>query len=370
MSDPAVPLHCIIPPHMLRTIAERGDPAQRASALRTLTMSERLRGRRETLGGWSLAAPAGTKRRSVFDARGLFELPGRLVRDEGSPQTRDPAVDEAYDGAGATYDLYRDVYERSSIDGRGMRLDATVHFGVEYNNAFWNGSQMVYGDGDGRLFGRFTAAVEVIGHELTHGVIQHEAAFEYRDQPGALNESFADVFGSLVKQRVRGQTVKEADWLIGRGLFTRSVGGKAIRSLAAPGTAYDDDVLGRDPQPAHMNGYVRGDDDNGHVHINSGIPNHAFYLAAMAIGGHAWERTGTIWYLALRDALRRRADFARAAAATIEVAGRLYGSAGREAHAVRDAWEAVGVAATTRIPRAEAATALPAVPGRSPARSD
>ena len=344
MTSPTSPLHCIVPPHILRAIAERGDPDQRASALRTLSLSERLRGRRETLGAWVIATPPGGKRRTVYDARGRYELPGLLVRGEGGQAGRDHAVDEAYDGAGATYDLFRDIYDRNSLDDRGMRLDATVHYGADYNNAFWNGSQMVYGDGDGRLFGRFTAAVEVIGHELVHGIIQHEAAFEYRDQPGALNESFADVFGSLVKQRSLGQTVKEADWLIGKGLFTRAVKGKAIRSLAAPGTAYDDDVLGRDPQPSHMRGYIDGDDDNGNVHVNSGIPNHAFYLAAMTLGGHAWERAGLIWYVALRDHLRRTSSFARAAAVTVDVAARLFGDGGREQRAVLDAWKAVGIA--------------------------
>jgi Zn-dependent metalloprotease len=358
MTTRTFPLHCIVPPHILRAIAERGDPEQRASALRTLSVSERLRGRRETLGGWELAAPAGGKRRSVYDAQGRYGLPGRLVRDEGGPAGRDHAVNEAYEGAGTTYDLFRDVYGRQSLDDRGMRLDATVHYGADYDNAFWNGSQMVYGDGDGVLFGRFTSALEVIGHELTHGVIQHEAAFEYRDQPGALNESFADVFGSLVKQRALGQTVKEADWLIGKGLFTRAVKGKAIRSLAAPGTAYDDDVLGRDPQPSHMRGYVDGDDDNGNVHVNSGIPNHAFYLAAMVIGGRAWERAGEIWYVALRDHLRRAANFARAATATIEVAERLHGSGSREHRAVRDAWGQVGVEPRAPSPRPHAAGAL------------
>src|SRR5436190_15233875 len=132
MPKPTLPLHCIVPPHILRAIAERGDPGQRAAALRTLAMSERLRGRRETIAGWNAAAPAGAGRRTVFDARGLFDLPGRLVRGEGDAATRDPAIDEAYDGAGATYDLYHDAYERSSIDGRGMRLDATVHYGADY----------------------------------------------------------------------------------------------------------------------------------------------------------------------------------------------------------------------------------------------
>ncbi|MDQ2979781.1 MAG: M4 family metallopeptidase, partial [Acidobacteriota bacterium] len=253
------------------------------------------------------------------------------------------AVDEAYDGAGATYDLYRETYGRNSIDDRGMRLDSSVHYGSGYDNAFWNGSQMVYGDGDGKLFHRFTLCVDVVGHELTHGVTAHEANLEYHDQPGALNESISDVFGSLVKQRARGQTAQQADWLIGEGLFTSAVSGVSLRSMKAPGTAYDDPVLGRDPQPGHMRDYVETYEDDGGVHINSGIPNRAFYLAAVAIGGNAWEKAGKIWYVALRDHLRRSSTFADAASLSARVAADLYGADGGEARAVREAWKAVGV---------------------------
>ncbi len=200
------------------------------------------------------------------------------MRIEGAPASGDAAVDEAYDGLGATFDLYWDVYERNSIDDEGLPLDATVHYGTDYDNAFWNGQRMVFGDGDGDLFNRFTIAVDVIGHELTHGVTEDEAQLAYFFQPGALNESNSDVFGSLVKQKLLHQTVEEADWLIGAGLFTSNVQGVALRSMKAPGTAYDDPVLGKDPQPAHMRDYVRTYQDNGGVHINSGIPNHAFYL--------------------------------------------------------------------------------------------
>lgn len=269
----------------------------------------------------------------------------------------DPSVNEAYDGAGATYDLYRDVYARNSIDDRGMRLDSTVHYGRGYDNAFWDGTQMVYGDGDGRLFGPFTACLEVIGHELGHGVIQHEAGLEYRGQSGALNESFADVFGSLVRQRTLGQTVEEADWLIGKGLFTKSVHGEGLRSLKAPGTAYDDPVLGRDPQPAHMSGFVRSDEDNGGVHVNSGIPNHAFYRAALEIGGRAWERAGWIWYVALRDHLRHDASFRAAAAATLRAGRDLFGEGSDEVRAVRSGWATVGVEPLERPARRERAAA-------------
>src|SRR5258705_701935 len=155
---------------------------------------------------------------------------------------------------------------------------------------------MLYGDGDGRIFNRFTKVLDVIGHELTHGVTQYTAALDYHDQSGALNEHFSDVFGILVKQYSLKQTAKKADWLIGAGIFTQRVHGAAIRSMKAPGTAYDDPTLGRDPQPAHMKNYVKSHDDSGGVHVNSGIPNHVFYLVATALGGNAWEVAGKIWY--------------------------------------------------------------------------
>ncbi|MGB8702967.1 MAG: M4 family metallopeptidase [Thermosynechococcaceae cyanobacterium] len=337
------PICCILPPHMLDHVIRQGDDDHRAWALATLRASEQFRGRREVVGAVSFAAPAGEKRRTIYDAQTATNLPGRLVRGEGDPPSTDVAVNEAYDGAGATYDLYHDVFERNSIDDRGLRLDSTVHYDRQYDNAFWNGDQMVYGDGDGRLFNRFTISIDVIGHELTHGVTQYEAGLIYQDQPGALNESFSDVFGSLVKQRSLNQTADQADWLIGAGLLAPGVQGVALRSMKAPGTAYDDRVLGKDPQPAHLKDYYPGRDDNGGVHINSGIPNHAFYLAATEIGGYAWDKTGKIWYLALRDRLRSRAGFKRAAHATLRAAGELYGENSHEQTAVRNAWQAVGV---------------------------
>ncbi|NJN87063.1 MAG: M4 family metallopeptidase, partial [Leptolyngbyaceae cyanobacterium SL_7_1] len=243
----------------------------------------------------------------------------------------------------ATYDLFHEIFERNSIDDRGLRLDATVHYDVRYENAFWDGDQMIYGDGDGRLFNRFTLAIDVIAHELTHGIIQYEAGLIYHGESGALNESFCDVFGSLVKQRSLNQTVDQADWLIGEGILSKDAQGVAFRSLKAPGTAYNDPVLGRDIQPAHYAKLYRGTADDGGVHINSGIPNHAFYLAAMAMGGYAWEKAGQIWYLALTNGLRPRANFRQAAKATISIAAQVYGHDSQEQQAVRSAWQQVGV---------------------------
>ena len=223
-----------------------------------------------------------------------------------------------------------------------MHLDATVHYGRNYDNAFWNGRQMVFGDGDGELFNRFTISLDVIGHELTHGVTGDEANLVYLGQAGALNESISDVFGSLVKQYALGQTVAQADWLIGAGLFTPRVNGVALRSMKAPGTAFDDPVLGRDSQPATMSGYVHTTMDNGGVHTNSGIPNHAFYLSAMALGGRAWEKAGRIWYETLRDRrVRQTSTFRQFAVLTVQNAAQLFGP--HERQAVAAAWKEVGI---------------------------
>ncbi|HEV8360834.1 MAG TPA: M4 family metallopeptidase [Candidatus Thermoplasmatota archaeon] len=341
------PLQCILPPHILKHIALRGNARQRAWALETLSVSERMRGQRETFAHFTprgAGAAAGQLQRNVYTASNGSILPGTIARREGQGPTGDAATDEAFDGAGATYELYYKQYERSSFDDRGAPINSTVHYGAEYNNAFWNGQQMVYGDGDGELFQRFTIALDVIGHELTHAVTQYEANLVYHGQSGALNESFSDVFGVLVKQFRLGQTADQADWLIGAGLFTDAVQGTALRSMKAPGTAYNDDVLGKDPQPAHMKDYVQTPDDNGGVHINSGIPNRAFYLAAAEIGGQAWERAGKIWYVALRDRLRRNASFQDCANITASVAAELYGQGSKEHTAVVKAWTTVGLA--------------------------
>jgi Zn-dependent metalloprotease len=330
---------------MLKSIFENGDAEQRARAWSTLTESEQARGQRRIL--FPLAAlaatPAGIKRRTIYDARNGYDLPGWLIRGEGSPKGKDKAANEAYDGSGITYDFFAKIFARNSIDDRGLRLDSTVHYGVSYDNAFWNGKQMVYGDGDGRIFRSFTRAVDVIAHELSHGVTQHEANLNYRDQPGALNESFSDVFGVLVKQYQRQETAEEASWLVGEELFAKGVNAQGIRSMKEPGSAYDDPLLGKDPQPGHMRDYVLTTDDNGGVHINSGIPNRAFCECALRLGGFAWEKAGRIWYKALTEKLRPNSRFQDAMNMTVSSAGELYGLNSKEQKAVREAWSAVGV---------------------------
>ena len=343
------PTCSIVPPYLLARLA--ADPSRAtaaAAARRTLTAIGNVEAAR-SVPHLVPSRPAGTAfapslRRSISDALGLEELPGTAVRSEGQPATGDPAVDETYDGLGATYRLFSDAYGRSSLDGAGRALDATVHYGHNYDNAFWDGSRMVLGDGDGEVFQRFSKSLTVIGHELTHGLIQYTARLTYRDQAGALNESVADVFGVLVEQKLLGQDAGRASWLVGEGLFTAQVGGQALRWLKAPGTAYDDDVLGKDPQPDSMDGYVSTTADNGGVHINSGIPNRAFYLVAAALGGYAWERAGQIWY----DTITERnfpadATFAVFGAATLTAAEKRYGAGSEETSAVQAAWKEVNV---------------------------
>jgi Zn-dependent metalloprotease len=337
----------IVPPHILEQVAARSDdPALREIARRTAVLSTAHRTERRVTADVS---PDPTEdfvaNRTIKDAKNLEELPGRTVRAEGGAATGDAAADQAYDWLGVTFDFFEAAYRRNSIDGAGLPMISTVHYGRNYDNAFWNGEQMVYGDGDGVLFTAFTGPLDVTGHELTHGITQHTANLEYYGQSGALNESMSDVFGALVKQYHLLQTADQADWLIGAGLLAPGINGVALRSMKEPGTAYNDPTLGKDPQPGHMNNYVETYRDNGGVHINSGIPNRAFYLAATAIGGHAWERAGRIWYDTLTGGgLTETIEFKAFAAATVETASRLYGPAGTETDAVKNAWTGVGVA--------------------------
>jgi Zn-dependent metalloprotease len=347
----------IVPPHVLVQVIEEGSPETRASAVRTLAISERVRERRavtrrlvqhEPQLATALLLPQVGARRTVDDVHNgsQGDLPGKKVRGEGDPPVADVAVNQAYDGAGTTFDFYQSVFNRDSVDGQGLDLVSSVHFETSYDNAFWDGAQMVYGDGDGQMFkrGGFTECLDVMAHELTHGVTQFTAGLRYRVQSGALNESFSDVFGSLVKQHSLGQTADQADWLIGEGIMGPQLPGPALRSLKSPGTAFQ-----FDNQPAHMDHYVQLPDDgdphhdHGGVHVNSGIPNHAFFLAATALGGNAWEKAGTIWYTTLTTRLNENSDFQAAADATVDVSGKLYGAGGAEEQAIRAAWEQVGI---------------------------
>ena len=348
----------VVPPYLLQRLASA--PTERSARLdtapsvasRTLELDDEMRRRRdvtrESLSpSASRGAVAGRLVRTVADAKNTQTLPGDVVRREGDPAVGDAAADESYDGLGLTYALFDEVYGWASLDGKGLPLDATVHYGEQYDNAFWDGDRMVFGDGDGEVFTRFTVSLSVDAHELAHGFTQYTSQLEYSGQSGALNESISDVFGVLAEQRSRGENAENASWLVGEGLFLPDVQGSALRSMLAPGTAYDDDVLGKDPQPADMAGYVDTTEDNGGVHINSGIPNRAFAEAAVALGGPAWDRLGQVWFDTLTSGnVTPTADFAAFAAATVAAAITRYGSGSDVHRAVLGGWTTVGVEQT------------------------
>jgi hypothetical protein len=335
-----------VPPYLLQRIALRaGTRHASASGRDTLQVDDRLRARRESPPGQMAAPPLpGTKTRVVNTANNTEVLPGEVARSDGDPPVGDLAVDEAFDSSGQVWDLFDSQFGRQSIDGRGGTVSITVHYGRDYDNAFWDGIQLVFGDGDGQIFERFTKPMDVMAHEFTHGVTQFTAGLAYQDQPGALNESISDVFSAMAKQRVLGQTAADADWLIAAGLFMPGINAKALRSMREPGTAYDDPQIGKDLQVGSMADYVETEADSGGVHINSGIPNRAFALAALEIGGYSWEKAGQVWYDTLVNGqLSAQSSFESFALATVTSARRLFMNDPSVAEKIQAAWLEVGV---------------------------
>ena len=347
------PIQCIVPPYMVERLARSPDERLREWALVHLARAAAIRAVRsfaqQMPAMMVTASPTGGKHRLVYDARKKDVLPGKLVRSEGEAKTADTAVTEAYDYSGDTFDFFFEVFGRNSLDDAGMSLISSVHVGEAdgrdryqpMNNAFWDGSQMAYGDGDGTVFQCFTRSLDVVGHELTHGVQSFSSNLLYRGQSGALNEHFSDVFGILVRQWRRKESATEASWLIGKEVLVPATTRRGIRDMEHPGTAYrDDSALGTDPQPAHMKNLYTGPADSGGVHINSGIPNRAFVLVAQALGGPAWETAGTIWYEAMMQ-LSRTSQFADLATITAQIAGDRFDAATKKA--VKAAWKKVGL---------------------------
>ncbi|HAB73434.1 MULTISPECIES: M4 family metallopeptidase [Pantoea] len=334
--------YSVIPPYILRNIVTHGSSHQQDYARRTLMHVQHLMAENWQKPVAQQTATGGHVEREIYDAKNTQNLPGELLRSEGQPDTGDVAAREAWDYLGVTYDFFWQTYQRNSLDNQGLKLLGTVHYGKAYQNAFWNGQQMVFGDGDGEIFNRFTIAIDVVAHELAHGVTETEAGLIYFEQAGALNESLSDVFGSLVKQFHLKQSADQADWIIGEGLLASGINGRGLRSMAEPGTAYDDPMLGKDPQPAHMDHYIKTREDNGGVHLNSGIPNRAFYLAAKALGGYAWEQAGQAWYDTVCDkSLPQDADFSTFAQLTIQHGERRFNRS--VAQSIEQAWKEVGV---------------------------
>ncbi|ADV51226.1 Bacillolysin [Cellulophaga algicola DSM 14237] len=288
----------IVPEHILAALAKRGSK----NCKKTLNDTRRILEKRNTLlnGLLQQKLATGEGDRKIYDCENKFEQRVTLSISEGDALTDDATANSAYDTSGFVRAYFKDTFNLNSVNGEGMDLVSNVHYGENYNNAFWDGDEMTYGDGDQVDFKDFASAIDVVAHELTHGITQFMANLEYEGQPGALNEHFSDVFGTIIKQKYLDQSLEEADWLIGNTIVTETFPGVALRSMKAPGTANDFDT-----QPDHMDWYYAGPEDHQGVHINSGIPNKAFYLCCLEIG---IDNCALLWFETLKF-LWRTANF-------------------------------------------------------------
>ena len=313
--------------------AWRGLRNAHTEAVQSSLLARRIAGLR--VAGVLASVPAVT----VYDCKNTQSLPGSPVSNPG--KSSDITAQRAFDTTRAVVDFYRQCFGRNSVDDAGMTLMSSIHYGVRYDNAFWNGSQMTYGDGDGQVFTDFTKSDDVIGHELTHGVTQFTAGLDYSDEPGALNESISDAFGAMFRQWRRKQTVAQADWLIGAGVLgpvAIAKGYTCLRNMAHPGSPHC-----LSPQPSQYSEYISGGDP----HENSGIPNRAFYLAATTIGGRSWEKAGKVWYAALTSTDAHSSMGMDEFATLTRAAARSLFPRDRDVYrGVDDAWTRVGIPAS------------------------
>jgi len=340
----------IVPAHILEKFAKdkKLTPAQRksfanAAKVEALWRKSRIAETKHTLmarsvlpmGMTSLAATIPPEI-AVFDCQHGTALPGNPVNN--APESKDATAQRAFLETKAVADFYNQVFGRNSLDGNGMGLLSSIHYSVDYNNAFWNGRQMTYGDGDGNIFIDFTNSNDVIAHELTHGVTQFTAGLGYSNQAGGLNESMSDVFGTMFRQWRAEQDVTSADWLIGKDIMGPGAierGFTCLRDMSNPAS---DHCLA--PQPTHFAQYQDGMDP----HESSGIPNLAFYKAAMEIGGNSWDKAGQIWYHVLVDyAPNPYMKMDLFANRTRKLANIIFPSEPSVEIAIDNAWKAVGL---------------------------
>ena len=330
-------INCIIPPHIMTKLGYSSE-----KEAEHLEISEKLHATRDKFKGVKFGSGGNKKFRVIQNANNQSSLQGEVARREGDDETGDPAIDETYEYTGDVYDFFKEIYNRNSIDNEGMRLMSTVHYGKKFDNAFWNGRRMVFGDGDGVTFQRFTKCLEIIGHEMAHGVVNTSVLLNNEGQSGALSESIADVFGLMVKQKKLEQRASEASWILGEGLFTNKVNGVGVRHIKNPGKAYNDALLGKDPCPSSMDDYVNTKSDNGGIHINCTIPSHAFYLASIELGGFTWNKMGRVWYNTVKNRVKDEdINFKQFAELTLLTCQKIFSD--KETNVLERAWEAVKI---------------------------
>ncbi len=354
------PFRCIIPPQMINKLSKKNAKEKKSSdvemTLENKFRAYRLRSDRKFFMSLSplekkyfatkkLGTISDKPKIEVYDLNHKYSLPGKLIKNPSVSKNND--AKRVYQFSRNVWDFYYNIFKRNSIDNLGMVMANSVHYGKIYKNAMWNGVQMVYGCGDKKYFASFTSDLDIVGHELTHGVIEYGCNLLYEHQSGALNESFADVFGMLVRQYANKEEARKSDWLIGKNIM---IGKKfALRSMAEPGNAYrNHPTWGDDDQHATMDKYKHLPNteagDYGGVHIYSGIANYAFYRAAYEIGGYAWEKMGRIWYdVMAHKNLPDNATFKQAKAETIKSAIKFFKKGSLEEKAVREGWKAAKV---------------------------
>ena len=308
------------------------------------------------------------RNRNTYSANNGTSLPGTLKRSETTPATGDACVDDAHDFAGDTYDFYNTFFNRDSLNNNGLTLKSTVHYSSNYNNAYWDGSQMVYGDGDGSTFICLARAVDVVAHELTHGVTEYTANLTYSNESGALNEAASDIMGAAIEAWIAGG-VSANTWKLGEAIYTPGTSGDALRYMNNPTI----DGQSTDYYPERYT----GTQDNGGVHLNSGIANLYFYLLSQG-GTHPRGKTSTvvsgigitdaaaIWYRGLSVYMGPSTTFAEARANLTSAAEDLFGAGSTQATQVGNAWTAVGVsgpAPTIEITNGQTVSNLSAATG-------
>jgi len=323
--------HCkcfcaIIPPHIVAELAKNGEIVVQYHQLRHETdIRDKRSDKITTVYGQGFLGTDGFGKRTLYDCNGGTVLRASLKRDENEGPVQDPVVNSVFTNTGLVRDFFRTQYNYNSVDDHGADLILNVHYSKSFDNAFWDGDEMIFGDGDGVIFCNFATALDITGHELTHGVVQHTSGLIYDGQPGALNEHIADVFGVTIRQFYEKQTDKPetANWLIGDTIMGPSLQGQAVRNMKAPGTAYNNTKMGKDQQPDHMLHYFSGESDNHGVHYNSGIPNKVFYCVAVGFGDTL--KAALLWFETLK-ALEPNDNFAVFKAKLLDKARSLAGN--------------------------------------------
>lgn len=309
------PRCCFITPQILEHMA-RGNPEVRTSLL----MSHNVRSDREGISFLDVIEKIDNSDLAevkIWDCHNTYDQRVDLVTNPR--QSSDPIIRQAARFAFFTRDFLSRTFSRNGLDGIGTDIHVNVHYGDGYLNAFWDGFDLTLGDGDGKVFSSFAKSIDVMAHEMGHGIVETTAGLVYKGESGALNEHFADVFGILTQAAYKGAS--HLDWLIGDEIMPAALKGEALRSMAYPGSAYDNPILGKDPQPDNMLMKYTGSADHGGVHTNSGIFNRLFYLVAQDIGIYP---AGYLWYATLLR-LWPTAQFADAAAVLIDQAKRMAG---------------------------------------------